>query len=248
MEDSTACIHGSRGQRKPVADHLLSEPKIVAELAKATLKPNPKVDWDAWVADYSLVRDAIEKTYPDQFKDFNRRMFEPGGFPRPLGARERKWKTPNGKANFTVPKSALEQRQDADGVFRLMTTRADGQFNTTIYNEDDRFRGIYGSRDVVLMNTEDMAELGIAQGDLVTLSTEADDGVERRLGGLQVVAYDVPRKGIVGYYPECNVLVPLWHFAEGSKVPAAKSIPVRIARDAVPELADAHEIPITTVE
>ena len=108
MEDSTACIHGSRGQRKPVADDLLSEPKIIAELAKATLPPNPKLNWDAWVGDYSLVRDAIESTYPDQFRDFNQRMFEPGGFPRPLGARERKWKTPNGKANFTVPNAALD--------------------------------------------------------------------------------------------------------------------------------------------
>jgi molybdopterin-dependent oxidoreductase alpha subunit len=248
MEDSTACIHGSRGQRKPVADELLSEPKIIAELAKATLKPNPNVNWDAWVGDYSLVRDAIERTYPDQFKDFNRRMFEPGGFPRPLAARERKWKTPNGKANFTLPKAALDAPPEADGVFELMTTRADGQFNTTIYNENDRFRGIYGSRDVVLMNAEDIAELGIAQGDLVTLSTEANDGVARRLGGLQVVAYDVPRKGVVGYYPECNVLVPLWHHAEGSKVPAAKSVPVRISRDPVPEIIDRQEIPITTLE
>jgi anaerobic selenocysteine-containing dehydrogenase len=248
MEDSTACIHGSRGQRKPVADDLFSEPKIVAELAKATLKPNPNVNWDAWIGDYSLVRDAIERTYPDQFKDFNRRMFEPGGFPRPLGARERNWKTPKGKANFTVPKAALNPPRQGDGVFELMTTRADGQFNTTIYTEDDRFRGIFGSRDVVLMNTEDMAELGIAQGDLVALSTEASDGVERHLGGLQVVAYDVPRKGIVGYYPECNVLVPLWHFAEGSKVPAAKAVPVRITREAVPEIVDAHEVPITTLE
>ena len=80
----------------------------MAGLAKATLEHNPKLDWDAWVGDYSLVRDAIERTYPDQFKDFNQRMFEPGGFPRPLAARERKWKTPNGKANFTVPKSAFE--------------------------------------------------------------------------------------------------------------------------------------------
>jgi anaerobic selenocysteine-containing dehydrogenase len=129
-----------------------------------------------------------------------------------------------------------------------MTIRADGQFNTTIYNENDRFRGIYGSREVVLMNADDMAGLDLAQGDLVTLETAADDGIERRLGGLQVVPYDIPRGGIVGYYPECNVLVPLWHFAEGSKVPAAKSVPVRISRDLVPELTDEHEIPITTVE
>lgn len=240
MEDSTTCIHGSRGQRKPVADDLLSEPSIVAELAKATLKPNPKLNWDAWVADYSLVRDAIEKTYPDQFKDFNKRMFETGGFPRPLGARERKWKTSNGKANFTVSKAVLDPPPVDEGVFELMTLRADGQFNTTIYNEDDRFRGVYGSRYVVLMNAEDMLELRIRQGDLVTLSTVANDGVERSLSELQVVTYDIPRKSIAGYYPECNGLIPLGHFAEGSKVPAAKSVPVRISRDAVVDEADAE--------
>jgi molybdopterin-dependent oxidoreductase alpha subunit len=241
MEDSTACIHGSRGQRKPVADSLLSEPGIVAELAKATLKHNPALDWDAWVADYSLVREAIEKTYPDQFKDFNRRMFEPGGFPRPLPARERKWKTPNGKANFTVPKAALTPPVEDKEIFELMTLRADGQFNTTVYNEDDRFRGIYGSRDVVLMNAADMAELGITQDDLVTLSTEANDGVKRRLNGLQAVAYDIPRKSIASYYPECNGLIPLWHFAEGSKVPAAKSVPVRICREGAAKVMTAGE-------
>jgi anaerobic selenocysteine-containing dehydrogenase len=157
----------------------VSEPKIVAELAKATLKPHPKVDWDAWVAEYSLARDAIERTYPDQFKDFDRRMFEPGGFARPLPVRERKWKTPNGKANFTVPKDVFNSPPEDDGLFELMTLRADGQFNTTVYNEDDRFRGIYGSREVLLMNAEDMADLGILEGDRVTLSTEADDGVKR---------------------------------------------------------------------
>jgi molybdopterin-dependent oxidoreductase alpha subunit len=243
MEDSTACIHGSRGQRAPVAEGLLSEPAIVAGIAKATLRPNPKIDWDAWVADYSLVRDAIERTYPDQFNDFNQRMFTPGGFPRPLGARERKWKTPNGKANFTVPKSALDTPVEGDGIYQLMTMRADGQFNTTIYTEDDRFRGVYGGRYVVFMNPKDMEQEGLKQGDTVTLSTAVDDGVERSLSELQVVAYDIPRRNIAGYYPECNGLIPLWHFAEGSKVPAAKSVAVRIAKDTVPEIIEGGEIP-----
>lgn len=245
MEDSTTCIHGSRGQRKPVAENVLSEPAIIAGLAKATLKPNPKLDWDSWIADYSRVRDAIERTYPDQFKDFNRRLFEPGGFPRPLAARERQWKTPNGRANFTVPKSAVAPPVEADGIYELMTLRADGQFNTTIYNEDDRFRGIQGGRYVVFMNQADMDAEGLKQGDTVTLSTEADDGVERTLNELQVVAFDIPRRSIAGYYPECNVLIPLWHYAEGSKVPAAKSVPVRISKDSVPELVEGGEIPIS---
>jgi molybdopterin-dependent oxidoreductase alpha subunit len=244
MEDSTACIHGSRGQREPVADTLMSEPAIVAGLAKATLQPNPNLDWDAWVDDYALVRDAIERTYPDQFKDFNRRMFEPGGFPRPLAARERIWKTPSGKAHFTVPKSAVSPPPEDDDVFELMTMRADGQFNTTIYNEDDRFRGIHGSRYVLLMNPADLAGKGLRPGDLVTVTTVADDAVERSVRELQVVPYDIPRKALAGYYPELNELIPLWHFAEGSKVPAAKSIPVRISKDEIPELLEGGEIPI----
>lgn len=245
MEDSTACIHGSRGQRRPVAEHLLSEPAIIAGLAKATLKPNPDVGWDAWVADYSKVRDAIERTYPDQFKDFNARMFEPGGFARPLAARERKWKTPNGKANFTVPKAAFAPPRESDGIYELMTMRADGQFNTTIYTEDDRFRGITGGRYVVFMNPADMEDDGLKSGDTVTLVTEAGDGVERSLSELQVVPYGIPRRSVAGYYPECNVLIPLWHYAEGSKVPAAKSVPVRLFKDIPPEILDDEDAPIS---
>ena len=230
IEDSTACIHGSRGQRKPVSEHVLSEPRIVAELAKATLPPNPKIDWNAWTDDYALVRDAIEATYPDGFADFNKRLFTPGGFPRPLPARERKWRTPNGKANFTCPTSLSEAEVRDPDVFRLMTIRADGQFNTTIYTLNDRFRGVYGGRLVVLMNPHDIERLGIAEGEKVTLSTVAHDGIERTLPGLQAAPYDVPVGCVVGYYPECNGLIPLWHYAESSKVPAAKSIPVRISR------------------
>jgi molybdopterin-dependent oxidoreductase alpha subunit len=228
VEDSTACIHGSRGQRDPVSPSAWSEPKIIAGLAKATLAPDAKVDWGAWTGDYSLVRDAIERTYPDQFKDFNKRLFKPGGFPRPLAARKRVWKTPTGKANFTVPKHLSSNEAAEPGSFQLITLRADGQFNTSIYNESDRFRGVAESRMVVFVNPEDMAELGLEEGSRVTLLTDAHDNVDRRLEGLQVVPYDIPRRSIGGYYPECNVLIPLAHHAEEAKVPAAKSVPVRL--------------------
>ncbi len=231
MEDSTACIHGSRGQRDPVSEHVRSEPFIVAGMAKATLPPNPKVDWDKWLGDYALVRDAIEATYPDRFKDFNKRMFTPGGFPRPLGARTRIWETPNGKANFTVPESLDNLLEQGPDIYQLLTLRADGQFNTTIYTEDDRFRGVEGGRKVVLMNKADIERLSLKEGDLIALSTAVEDGVTRTLGGLKVLRYDIPEKCIAGYYPECNVLIPLWHYAKQSKVPAAKSVPVRIARE-----------------
>ena len=60
-----------------------------------------------------------------------------------------------------------------------------------------------------------------------------------------MVAYDIPRRSIAGYYPECNGLIPLWHYAEGSKVPAAKSVPVRISKDVVPEIIEEGDIPIS---
>ncbi len=231
MEDSTACIHGSRGFAKPASEHLRSEPWIVAELAKATLAPNPKVDWDAWVADYGRIRDAIERTYPDMFRDFNGRMWQPGGFHRPLAARRREWKTKTGKANFITPKS-LAGNIDIDpnrrDVFQLSTFRSQGQFNTTIYNDRDRFRGVSGTRMVLFMNKNDIDRLALAEGDAVSLVTDTDDGVHRQVDGFLVRAYNIPEGCLGAYFPECNPLVPVWHHAEGSLVPASKGVPVRV--------------------
>jgi len=233
-EDTMTHIHASRGMVEPASPDLLSEPAIVAGIAKATLAPNPLVPWDDWVADYGRVRDAIETTYPEMFGDFNGRMDEPGGFLRPLPARKREWKTETGKANFLVPsgfRADLETELDDPDILQLITLRSNDQFNTTIYGYHDRFRGIRGTRDVVLVNREDAAQLGLKDGERVSLTTVADDNVRRQVSGLRVVHYDIPRGAIGGYYPECNPLIPLWHHAEGSKVPAAKSVPVRMRRD-----------------
>jgi molybdopterin-dependent oxidoreductase alpha subunit len=233
MEDSTGCMHGSRGQVRPASPHLLSEARIVAELAKATVPTRSTIPWDEWIADYSKVRDAIAATYPDIFHDFNARLWQPGGFHRPLGARERIWKTKTGKANFIVPTSLstdIDVPPEQRDVVQLITLRSNGQFNTTVYTYDDRFRGIYGSRHVVLMHRNDIDRFGLHEGESVALKTALDDGVERRVEGLRVVAYDLPEGCIAGYYPECNPLLPLWHHEEKSKVPAAKSIPVRVQR------------------
>ena len=231
IEDSTARIHGSKGVRKPISDHLRSEPWIIGELAKATLDPGKaKVDWNAWVADYSLVRDAIEATYPDNFRDFNGRLFTPGGFPRPLAARERKWNTKTGKATFITPVGLDEDPDEVKrgDVLQLITLRSNDQFNTTVYGYDDRFRGIKGTRMVVLMNMHDIARFGLADGQEVTLSAFTKDNVSREVSGFRIHAYNIPNGCIGGYYPECNPLIPLWHHAERSKVPAAKSVPVVI--------------------
>jgi len=231
MEDSTSCFHGSRGFTKPVSAEVRSEPWIVAELAKATLAPNPKVDWDAWVGDYAKVRDAIEATYPSVFHDLNGRMFEPGGLHKPIPARERKWETETGKANFIVP-AGLDEDPDMPArgpdILDLITLRSNDQFNTTIYGYDDRFRGVKGTRAILFMNAADLARIGVRDGDSVDLSTPSEDGFTRTVKGLRVIAYDIPPGNCGGYYPELNPLIPLWHHDEQSKTPAAKAIPVRI--------------------
>lgn len=229
MEDSLSCVHGSIGKAKPASPDLLSELAIVAGLAKATLSANPKVKWDEWVGDYAKVRDAIEKTYPEQFHDFNQRVFTPGGFYRGNSARERVWKTKSGKADFTVA-----ERLNSWGIgekvgrWRLMTLRSNDQFNTTIYGYSDRLRGIEGTRDVLMMNPADIVSAGLKEGQVVGLASDADDGVDRQISGLTVIPFLLPRGCLGAYYPEANPLVPLaWHDQE-SKTPAGKSVPVRI--------------------
>ena len=230
IEDSTACIHGSQGVRTPASPHLLSEPRIVAEIAKAALKPNPNIDWDAWVADYARVRDAIEAIYPEQFRDFNARAFRPGGFHRPIAAKRREWHTTTGRANFITP-PGLDEDPDMPArgpdVLRMITLRSNDQFNTTIYGYSDRFRGIEGTRMVVLMNQADIDRLGLHDGEMVGIRTAADDR-PREMSAFRVTPYPIAAGCIGTYYPEANALIPLWHHAERSKVPAAKSIPVRL--------------------
>lgn len=229
MEDSLSCIHGSLGKAKPASRDLKSEVAIVAGMAKATLAPNPKVQWDAWTANYDLIRDLIERTYPEQFHDFNARVFTPGGFYRGNSARERVWKTESKKAQFTVPKAMTAVGVgDAPGRYRLITLRSNDQFNTTIYGYSDRLRGIEGTRDVLLMNPEDIAAAGLREGQVVGLASDAEDGVDRRVGGLTVTPFLLPRGCLGAYYPEMNPLIPLWYHDEQSKTPAAKGVPVRI--------------------
>ncbi|MDE0878802.1 MAG: FdhF/YdeP family oxidoreductase [Sphingomonas bacterium] len=228
-EDSFSMISASIGHRTPVSDAVKSELAIVTGIAKASVPPLPGLKWDEWTSDYGLVRDLIEKTYPEDFRDYNARMYEAGGFYRGNGAHERIWKTPQGKAVFTTPGQLNSLGfQDAPGRYRLITMRSNDQFNTTIYGYSDRLRGLEGSRDILLMCPEDIAEAGLADGQIVTLVTDVNDGQDRRLGGLTLTAYKLPRGTIASYYPECNVLVPVGHHDKLSKTPASKSVPVRV--------------------
>lgn len=235
MESSLAQFHGSRGHVKPASEHLRSEPAIVAGIAKAALDPNPRVPWDAWVGDYGLVRQAIEKTWPATFPNFNEKLFDPGGVTRPIAARERKWNTRTGKANFIVPTQMFAGKTDSfdqPEVLQLITLRSNDQFNTTIYGYDDRFRGVKGTRMVVFMNASDVADQGLKDGEFVDLTTAIDDGTERVVKGLRVIVYDIPKGCVGAYFPETNALVPLSHHDAKAHTPAYKAIPVKTSRSA----------------
>lgn len=229
IEDSFSHIYGSIAKRKPAADTLKSELAIVTGLAKATLPAHPKWRWDEWTGDYGRVRDLIAETYPDEFHDFNARMFEEGGFYRGNPAHERIWKTESGKAEFTDPTvmSSLGVG-DAPGRFHLITMRSNDQFNTTIYGHDDRLRGLKGSRMIVLINPTEMQRAGLKEGDVVSLVGDAGDDQHREVAGLTVTPFNLPDGCLGGYYPEMNPLVPLWYHDKASKTPAAKGVPVRI--------------------
>jgi molybdopterin-dependent oxidoreductase alpha subunit len=232
-EDSTGCVHVWQGRAAPASDQLRSETAIIAGIAQATLDGSERVPWDAWRGDAALIRAAIASVYPEMFHDMETRMWEPGGFHRPLPAARREWKTDTGKARFKVPQGLDEDDDvspglDARAVIQLMTLRSNDQFNTTVYGYDDRFRGVHGTRRVVFMNRNDVVRLGHAPGDWVTLRTAVEPEVLREVGPLQIIAYDIPEGCAAAYYPECNPLVPLWHYAERSKVPAAKSVPVTV--------------------
>ena len=183
IEDTTGRFQASHGQVGAGGTHLLSEPKIVAGLAKATLAANPTISTgDPGPTIMRCIRDAIAETYPAIFAGFNTRIEDPAGFDRPLPARERRWMTKTGKANFIAPRSLSEDPdlpRCREGVLTLITVRSNDQFNTTIYGYEDRLRGIHGTRMVVLMNKDDMAERGIVDGDDVDLIGNAGDQATR---------------------------------------------------------------------
>jgi len=244
VEDSMSMVHVSYGMNKPASPQLLSEPAIVARFAHATLK-HSKTPWLEYIKDYSKIRDAIEQTMPEAFKNYNERIKQPGGFRMPVPSSERIWNTPSGKAEFTVQEipssSPIHQAREqyGDQLFVLMTTRSHDQYNTTIYGMDDRYRGVFGQRRVIFMNPTDITRMGLVAGDWINLTSVWQDGITRRADKFLVVSYDIPQGCLSGYYPETNNLVPLESVADHSRTPTSKSIPVIIEKTTAPEVANA---------
>ncbi|WP_406315763.1 FdhF/YdeP family oxidoreductase [Streptosporangium sp. NBC_01639] len=227
VEDSMGLVHASRGRLRPASPELLPEVAIVCRLARELFGADPHVPWAEFEADYDTIRDRIARVIPG-FSDFNARVRAPGGFALPNAPRdERRFPTATGKANFTV--NALEVLRVPAGRLLLQTVRSHDQYNTTIYGMDDRYRGVRGGRRVVFVHPGDLAERGLADGDMVDLISEWPDG-ERRAEGFRVIAYPTARGCCAAYFPETNVLVPLDSVAETSNTPTSKSVVVRLSR------------------
>jgi anaerobic selenocysteine-containing dehydrogenase len=227
-------VHASRGNLPPASEFLRSEPAIVAGMARATLTAS-KVDWMGMIEDYDRIRDAIESVFPD-FADYNNRIGKPGGFRLPLPPTERIWKTESGKAEFLTFDGLNEDPHLSDpNILTLTTIRSHDQYNTTIYGMDDRYRGVFGRRDVLFMNEADLTAIGLAHGDLVDVEALPDDGetmAPMKVTGITAITYGIARGSVAAYYPEMNGLIALAHYDQTSGTPGYKSTPVRITRAA----------------
>ncbi len=226
VEDTVCAVHPSWGKVEPVAPNLLSEMAIVSRLAQATLGEKVAVDWAGFERDYDLVREHISHVVAG-CENYNKRIRQDGGFVLANGPRDsRTFHTPTGKAVFTV--NDLEHVQCPPGRLILQTMRSHDQFNTTIYGHNDRYRGIKKGRQVVFVNPEDLAELGLADGQYVDVYGEHHDNQERVLRNYRLVSYPTAKGCAAAYYPEANVLVPLDSVAEGSNTPVSKHVIVRL--------------------
>ena len=225
VEDAMSMVHLSRRIKEPVSPQLRSECAILAGLAQATL-PASGTPWPWYVEDYDRIRDTMAQVL-DGFEDFNTRVRHPHGFRFTQPARERGFLTPSGRAEFGL--APLPGDTDpGEGRLMLATLRSHDQFNTTIYSNDDRYRGLKGLRTVVFMNDGDMRDRGLSEFDLVDISSFSRDGSQRAIYGYRAVRYDIPRGCAAGYMPELNVLCGIADYGTQSGQPVTKHLIVEV--------------------
>jgi molybdopterin-dependent oxidoreductase alpha subunit len=224
VENSMGVVHSSEGRLNPASEHLLSEVSIICRLAAQTLAGKSKVDWEGLPENYDKIRDHIEQTVPG-FEDFNKRSRQPGGFYLPNGVKQRKFATASGKAEFTVnPLNPISLKSEQ---LLLQTFRSHDQFNTTIYGNDDRYRGIKNERRVIFMNEEDMQQRNIRAEQPVDITSHFQ-GETRTAKLFLAIPYQMPKGCAAAYYPEANVLVAIKATANISNTPISKSVVITV--------------------
>ena len=225
-ENSMGVVSQNKGVLAPLPGQMLSEVAIISGVAIATLGERTTTDWVAMTEDYDVIRDHISRVIPG-FESFNEKLRRPGGFYLPNGPRDRDFTTPNGKANFTV--TTLEQYALAPDQLVLMTIRSHDQFNTTIYDYHDRYRGIHGERRVLFMHPADMQARALQAKDFIDITSHFR-GEKRTVERFIAVPYNIPRGNVAAYFPEANPLVPIGSVARVSNTPTSKYVVVTVVK------------------
>jgi molybdopterin-dependent oxidoreductase alpha subunit len=227
-ENSMGSVQISKGVLEPLSEHMKSEPWIVAGLAQAVLVDKYGINWPELGSDYALIREHIAETIAG-FKDYNQKLQAQSGFSLPNGPREGHFLTPSQKAQFTL--NVYQKASSRPDQFTLMTIRSHDQFNTTVYGLDDRYRGIFGERRIVLINPLDLEKIGKNPYDIIDLQSQYNNKT-RTVKQLKLLPYNIPQGCLAAYFPECNNLIPATEYAEKSQTPISKSVIVKIVENA----------------
>ncbi len=198
-----------------------SEVQAIASIARQSLAGKGSIDFASFES-HAALREAIAFAVPDMasvagIESTKREFVVPGRIQH-----SPTFPSASGRAAFcaaAIP--SLVKADAAQGVFRLMTIRSEGQFNTIVYEDADTYRG-QTRRDIILLHADDMRALGIREDDRVRVESEcgAMDGIVAR-------TFDIRPGNAAMYYPEANVLVPAR--ADGrSRTPMFKSVPIRV--------------------
>jgi len=219
-------VQSTVGHFPPVSDLLRSEVFIICGIAQALLPPEQAAHFSRYAENYDRIRTDIEAVIPG-FTDFNTRIREAGGFYLPNGPRQRQFSTDIKKARFTA--NSLLPRDLSPDMLIMQTLRTHDQYNTTVYGMEDRYRGIYNDRWVIMMNPADMEQRGLNTLDKADITSHFQDET-REMKSVTVIPYKMPKGACATYFPEANVLIPLHKTALISNTPTSKSIPVTIKK------------------
>lgn len=226
VENSMGKVHRSKGMLTPASDNLKSEPEIIGGIANAYFKGNHPVDWLPLSKDYTAIRTKLQEVIAG-FTGIEEKS-KGSGFYLPNNVRELDFsKLPNGKAQFS--NCSLPNHKLQEDEFLMMTIRSHDQFNTTIYGMNDRYRGIFNERRVVLMNPKDIEKFGFSSLEIVDLTSNYDNTL-RKAENFKIISYNIPQGNIATYFPETNILVPFNHYADKSNTPISKSVVVKVLK------------------
>ena len=198
-----------------------SEVSILAEIGQKIFAGDNRLDWSK-LQSHQAIRELIADLIPG-YEDLKSIASTKKEFHVPGRAvLDYKFPTQSGKARFHP--TELPSNHLSSGQLRLMTMRSEGQFNSVVYEEEDLYRG-QERRDIVLMNKDDIARMGLKPEQRVRIKSEAGE-----MFYILVREFDIRAGNVAMYYPESNVLVPST-VDPLSKTPAFKSIAVSIVAE-----------------